>query len=144
MNQSNSDEIIFYVSKIYKDFCRIYEYLNSEFDSKKQINPITKVEKWKNLQQVVLYHAVLIDSGKEDRIVEVKADCLKLAAKYGYKGWKRFSTYYSAITNRKFLDGKMPFNQDDVVVVKKALEENFPENDLVIENLEVINRSEFK
>ncbi|MDT0678313.1 hypothetical protein [Autumnicola musiva] len=136
---SDLEETIYFALKVYNDFCKIYEYLNSEFDSTIPINPLTKADKWGGtLPQAVLYHLILIKGGIEDRIdtTSIMNECENLAKKYGFKGWKRWSDFYNAIENKKKeVRSRDPFTYRDAEIVEKTLRENYPKRQDLIGEL---------
>ncbi len=139
IDQSNTDEKIFYLSKIYKDFCRIHEYLNSQFNSSAFIRPMYRLNTFSGtLTQAVLYHFTLINSGIEKDIDRnaLQKECQKLASLYGFTGYKRFSDHFSAIANnREIVRGGAPFTYDDAKIVEKGLRQKYPNRPDIIEHL---------
>lgn len=135
----NSDELIYCVSIIYKDFCKIYEFLVQKFDSKIPVNPLTKVNRWGgSLPQAVLYHMVLAKAGIEKELdtSSMEEEATKLSIKYGYEGFKRWIDHHQAIVdNKEIVRGRKPILYKDGEIVENALKENYPEKTNLIDEL---------
>lgn len=134
----NSDELIYCVSIIYQDFCKIYEFLVQKFDSKIPVNPLAKVNRWGGtLPQAVLYHMVLAKAGIEKELdTSSEEEATKLSIKYGYKGSKRWIDHHKAIVdNKEIVRGRKPIFHKDGEIVENALKENYPEKTDLIDEL---------
>ncbi|WP_282017747.1 hypothetical protein [Salegentibacter mishustinae] len=141
LNECDLEDCMYLTSIIYRDFCRIYEYLTSNFDRSIPVNPLVKSDPWSGtLKQAVLYHVTLINSGVEEDIdrTSIQKECGRLAEKYGFTGYKRFSDYFNAIMNnkKKARSGEGDtFSSEDAERVEKALKQNYPERPDIIEHL---------
>ena len=147
LNEIKLGELIYYGLVLHSDFCRIYEYLNSRFDKSTPISPLVKVDKWSGtLPQAVLYHITLIKGEIEEEIDtnSIQKECGMLAERYGFKGYKRFSDYYNAISNnKKEVRGGSPFTYRDAEIVENALKQNFPDNPFLIPKLHKITKPHY-
>lgn len=122
LKKASTAEFLYYFFIIQIDLCKIYEFLLDKFDPDMPI-PEKKSEKIGTLTQTVLYHYILQEQGIEPRIQHRQNDCAKLAAEYGFSGWKSFSTKHSDISNNKI----GAYRNEDLQVVYNALKASYPE-----------------